>query len=200
MDARHSQRAGLVTTTLAIDHLDTPVGTLYIVANESALCAVGFPEAEASARTTLTRQLGGVRWCDTNDPLGATSQLRAYFAGELDALSDLPVAAIGTPFQRRVWEVLRRIPLGTVVSYGAIATAIGSPAACRAVGLANGRNPVAIVVPCHRVIGANATLTGYGGGLERKAWLLRHERANMNVSSCLPVQDYSIPNANLFSH
>ena len=94
-----------------------------------------------------------------------------------NALADLPTAANGTVFQRTVWDALRRIPVGKTISYGDLAIQIGRPTATRAVGLANGANPIAIVVPCHRVIGANASLTGYGGGLERKRWLLAHESA-----------------------
>ncbi len=105
----------------------------------------------------------------------ARRALDAYFAGELHAIDALETATNGTEFQRQVWSALRRIPSGRTLSYGALAGKIGRPAAVRAVGLANGANPIAIVVPCHRVIGANASLTGYGGGLERKRWLLNHE-------------------------
>ena len=102
-------------------------------------------------------------------------QLRAYFAGTLTKF-DLPLKLQGTIFQQRVWEALKTIPYGTTMSYGELAKAFGQPNAFRAVGLANGRNPVSIVVPCHRVIAANGKLTGYGGGIERKQWLLNHER------------------------
>ncbi|MBL6750347.1 MAG: methylated-DNA--[protein]-cysteine S-methyltransferase [Nevskia sp.] len=104
----------------------------------------------------------------------ARAELRAYFAGELREFA-VPYALAGTPFQRRVWSELARIPYGTTISYGELARRLGDPKASRAVGLANGRNPVSIVVPCHRVIGADGSLTGYGGGIERKQWLLRHE-------------------------
>ena len=103
--------------------------------------------------------------------------IEAYFAGELGALDKIPVLARGTAFQQEVWTALRAIPAGTTLSYGALAKQIGRPAAVRAVGLANGSNPIGVVVPCHRVIGANGTLTGYGGGLNRKSWLLNHEGA-----------------------
>jgi methylated-DNA-[protein]-cysteine S-methyltransferase len=109
-------------------------------------------------------------------PKSIVKVLNAYFAGELDALNDVPVATGGTEFQRKVWRALRMIPAGATMSYGELAAKIGRPSASRAVGAANGSNPVAIVVPCHRVIGANGTLTGYGGGLPRKRWLLDHER------------------------
>jgi methylated-DNA-[protein]-cysteine S-methyltransferase len=104
-----------------------------------------------------------------------TDAINSYFAGELTAIDTLPVQTAGTPFQREVWYALRRIPCGTTVSYGKLAEQIGRPSAVRAVGLANGSNPIGVVVPCHRVIGANGSLTGYGGGMERKRWLLQHE-------------------------
>jgi methylated-DNA-[protein]-cysteine S-methyltransferase len=102
------------------------------------------------------------------------AQLDAYFAGELHDF-DLPVYCAGTPFQQKVWAALRTIPHGITISYAELAQRIGQPSAVRAVGLANGRNPVSIIVPCHRVIGAGGSLTGYSGGIERKRWLLRHE-------------------------
>src|SRR5215831_1034053 len=103
---------------------------------------------------------------------------QAYFDGDLVAVASLPTATNGTNFQRAVWDALRHIAPGETISYGMLANRIGRPSAMRAVGLATGANPIAIVVPCHRVIGANGTLTGYGGGLERKRWLLAHERAS----------------------
>jgi methylated-DNA-[protein]-cysteine S-methyltransferase len=102
-------------------------------------------------------------------------RLRDYLAGDLAAIDDIPTECAGTPFQREVWAALRKIPAGQTWSYAALARHIGRPAAVRAVGLANGANPIGVVVPCHRVIGADGSLTGYGGGLERKRWLLRHE-------------------------
>lgn len=99
-----------------------------------------------------------------------------YFAGDVEAIDDIPVQTSGTPFQRSVWKELRKIPSGAVVSYRKLAGKIARPTAVRAVGLANGSNPIGIVVPCHRVIGSDGSPTGYGGGLERKRWLLEHER------------------------
>jgi methylated-DNA-[protein]-cysteine S-methyltransferase len=107
----------------------------------------------------------------------ARCALEAYFEGDLNAVGALATATNGTDFQRQVWSALRRIPAGSVLSYGALAARLGRPTAARAVGMANGANPIAIVVPCHRVIGADAAMTGYGGGLERKRWLLSHETA-----------------------
>jgi methylated-DNA-[protein]-cysteine S-methyltransferase len=108
-------------------------------------------------------------------PPSITDALDAYFAGDVWALDGLPTDSGGSPFQRAVWKALRTVPAGAPVSYGWIAAAIDRPDACRAVGAANGANPVAVVVPCHRVIGADGRLTGFGGGLDRKLWLLRHE-------------------------
>ncbi|MBE9075970.1 methylated-DNA--[protein]-cysteine S-methyltransferase [Romeria aff. gracilis LEGE 07310] len=113
-------------------------------------------------------------------------QLTAYFAGGLTQF-DLPLRMQGTPFQRRVWDALNTIPYGTTATYGELAQSIGQPNASRAVGLANGRNPVSIIVPCHRIIGANGNLTGYGGGIERKRWLLDHERCIRAKQLSLPV-------------
>ncbi len=128
--------------------------------------------------------LTGLYWSDTASPAGAVedaapfaevlAQLEAYFAGELAAFT-VPVAARGTPFQTRVWAALLAIPHGTTISYGEQARRLGVPSASRAVGAANGRNPVSIVVPCHRVVGSKGALTGYGGGLGRKKWLLDFE-------------------------
>ena len=116
--------------------------------------------------------------CELEDgaaPLAIRQALEAYFAGDLAAIDAIPVETGGTAFQRQVWAALRDIPAAAPTSYGRLAQRIGRPGASRAVGMANGANPVGIVVPCHRVIGANATLTGYGGGLHRKEWLLGHE-------------------------
>jgi methylated-DNA-[protein]-cysteine S-methyltransferase len=143
--------------------IDTPVGTLWLAANGAGLSAVAF-HGPAGARS--------------NDPLltEAEAQLRAYFAGELTRF-ELPLSPEGTHFQRRVWNAVAQVPYGGTTTYSALAAAIGRPSACRAVGAANGRNPLAIVVPCHRVIGASGALTGYGGGLERKRALLDLEAA-----------------------
>lgn len=116
-----------------------------------------------------------VRACHDDIPLtAARRQLTAYFDSQLQAF-DLPLAPAGTRFQRQVWQALRNIPFGQTQSYGELAQRIGRPKASRAVGLANGRNPISIIIPCHRVIGANGNLTGYGGGIECKQWLLQHE-------------------------
>jgi methylated-DNA-[protein]-cysteine S-methyltransferase len=157
-----------------IDHLDTPVGRLAIVSEGGSLCAVGWTDGHARMERTLDDPRSLV---PASNPGGLTAALRAYFAGDLAAIEDLPVKeTCGTDFQRTVWRALREIPCGETISYGELARRIGNPRAVRAVGLANGANLVGIVVPCHRVIGHDGTLTGYGGGLERKRWLLEHER------------------------
>jgi len=160
---------------LLVDRIASPIGTIVLIADGRGLCTLDFADHEPRMMRLLKLRHGDVKFTEADDPLGASSCLRAYLAGRLDALDDIPVEPGGTPFQRRVWAALREIPAGTTTSYGKLAERLGQPAASRAVGLANGSNPVSIVVPCHRVIGAGGDLTGYGGGLERKRWLLEHE-------------------------
>lgn len=155
----------------------SPIGPLTVVAGPAGLCHVGFGDELPGVQAALAGRFEAAQWTRSDDPAGAASALRRYFAGELDALDALPVDPAGTPFQRRVWLTLRRIRAGTTWSYAELARAVERPRAVRAVGAANGANPLALVLPCHRVIGADGRLTGYGGGLERKAWLLRHEHA-----------------------
>ncbi len=129
-----------------------------------------------------------VNFVRASNPGGLSAALAAYFAGDLTAIERLPLGeAAGTPFQRSVWSALRSIPCGTSWSYGELAKAIGRPSAVRAVGLANGANPICIVVPCHRVIGADGKLIGYGGGIERKRWLLAHEH-HAGVAAAAPAR------------
>jgi methylated-DNA-[protein]-cysteine S-methyltransferase len=144
-------------------------------------------EHDAGMQRSLRRQYGahGFSLHPARNPGGITAALRAYFAGHLAAIDDLPVATGGTAFQKEVWRALRQIPCGETISYGELARRIRRPAAVRAVGLANGANPIAIVVPCHRVIGADGSLTGYGGGLEKKRWLLAHEHARATIELSL---------------
>lgn len=159
--------------------MGTPIGELLVVTDEAGrLRVVEFADAEERVAARL-RELGreGAVVEERSTPSPAARALAAYFEGELGAIEALPVELHGTPFQRAVWAALREIPCGATTSYGALAARIGRPAAVRAVGMANHANPVGIVVPCHRVIGADGSLTGYGGGLERKRWLLVHEAA-----------------------
>ncbi len=172
------------TLRLLIDRIDTPIGELAIVADEAGrLRAVDWTAHDANMRRTLRLHYGerGFVVTPTRTPTGLAAAIRAYFAGDLTAIDDLPVATGGTDFQRAVWSALRQIPCGDTISYGELARRISRPAAVRAVGLANGANPVAVVVPCHRVIGADGSLTGYGGGIEKKRWLLAHERAGASL-------------------
>jgi methylated-DNA-[protein]-cysteine S-methyltransferase len=163
---------------LFIDQMPSPIGNIFVVSDGERLCALDFGETEERLLPMLRARFGAdVILRDADDPQGFTTALRAYLAGRLDAVRDLPADGGGTPFQRRVWAALREIPAGRVETYGRLAARLGMPQASRAVGLANGRNPVNIVVPCHRVIGASGALTGYGGGIERKRWLLQHEGA-----------------------
>jgi methylated-DNA-[protein]-cysteine S-methyltransferase len=162
-----------------VEHIDTPTGRMRVVTDDARrLRAVDWDDFETRMQGLLLRYYGPnpVTLREASRPSHAADALTAYFDGDLDAIADLATETNGTPFQRTVWAALRRIPAGSTMSYGALAAAIGRPKAVRAVGLANGANPIAIVVPCHRVIGANASLTGYGGGLHLKRWLLAHER------------------------
>lgn len=155
----------------------SPIGQLLLVLDGAALVALDFEGYEARMMRLLTRRFPKARLVEGKVPKAVAAALKAYFGGDHTALDGLAVRLGGTPFQERVWASLRRIPAGETRGYGALAADLGKPSASRAVGLANGSNPVAIVVPCHRVIGANGALTGYAGGLERKTFLLRHEGA-----------------------
>lgn len=158
------------------DVIDSPVGKLAIVADETGtMRQLSFDGEGERWRREFARNFAGAKLVRRKDGFGHAAALAAYFAGDMDALHRIPVAFGGTPFQNRVWKALRRIPVGRTLSYGALAKKIGAPNAMRAVGLANGANPIAVVVPCHRVIGSNGSLTGFGGGLPRKKWLLEHE-------------------------
>ena len=166
-----------MVTSLEHAERSSPVGALLLYARGGALCALAFADGRHEILPWLEKRFGRVDVRIADDPAGAASALDRYFAGDLRALDALTVDTGGTPFQQRVWTALRAIPVGTAVSYSALAQAIGAPNAVRAVAAANGANPVAIVIPCHRVIGADGSLTGYGGGLARKRWLLAHEGA-----------------------
>lgn len=155
--------------------LETPIGKLNVALGDGALVSVDFDIGLEELRRRLERRLGSVELEQVMHPPAAA--VAAYFRGNLRAIDTLAVAPMGTPFQSQVWAALRRIPAGQTVSYGELARRVGRPGSVRAVGGANGDNPVAVVVPCHRVIGADGSLTGYGGGLERKRWLLVHEKA-----------------------
>jgi len=171
------------TMTTNYTYVESPVGPLLLVSDGEALTGLYMAEHRHGPER-------GSEWVRSDDapPFAETRrQLAAYFGGKLTAFH-LPVRLHGTPFQRRVWEELARIPFGATISYAELARRIGCPSASRAVGLANGRNPVSIIVPCHRVIGANGKLTGYGGGLSRKEALLKHEAAAA-IAACGDEED-----------
>jgi methylated-DNA-[protein]-cysteine S-methyltransferase len=162
-----------------IDCFSTPIGPMMIAADaDGNLRAVLFTDEEEVIRRQMRFQVGkrDLMLEAAQNPHGLTEAILKYFAGDLGSIDALPVETGGTPFQREVWRALREIPCGSTTSYGMLAERIGRPAAVRAVGLANGANPIAVVIPCHRVIGSNGSLTGYGGGIERKRWLLDHEK------------------------
>ena len=175
---------------LLIDRIDTPIGELLVVAdNFGKLRAIDWADNELRLLRLLRIHYGkdGFRLEPVRNPHGLGDAMGRYFAGDIEAIDDIPVQTAGTPFQRKVWNQLRKIPGGATVSYRKLAGQIARPKAVRAVGTANGSNPISIVVPCHRVIGSDGSLTGYGGGLERKRWLLEHERSSLSVtSSTLP--------------
>jgi methylated-DNA-[protein]-cysteine S-methyltransferase len=162
-------------STLLIDEIPSPLGRLVIAARGGRLCALEFGRARMTAQ--LARRFPRAPRRRIRDPFGISSRLRAYLAGDLTAVDHIAVETGGTAFQRRVWRALRAIRAGRTKSYAVLARTIGHATAVRAVGAANGSNPISIVVPCHRLIGRNGSLTGYGGGLWRKWWLLDHEGA-----------------------
>jgi methylated-DNA-[protein]-cysteine S-methyltransferase len=152
----------------------SPIGPLTLVVRGERLLTLAFDADPARTAAALARRLDADAAAGMA-PRALRNRLDRYFGGEVDALDRIVAEPGGTPFQDRVWTALRAIPAGTTTSYGELARRIGRPGAVRAVGAANGANPVAVVVPCHRVIGANGSLVGYGGGLDRKRWLLAHE-------------------------
>jgi O-6-methylguanine DNA methyltransferase len=156
---------------------------MIVTDDDGILRALEFGDEEVRLRRHLREHYRDYQMEEGAAPKSITRALDAYFAGDLERIDELPTATNGTSFQREVWKALRTIPAGTTMSYGQLATNIGHAGASRAVGAANGSNPIAIVVPCHRVIGANGTLTGYGGGLPRKKWLLDHEARFASVAA-----------------
>jgi methylated-DNA-[protein]-cysteine S-methyltransferase len=164
--------------SFTLDRLSTPIGDVLIAVDPQArLRILDFGDYEDRMRRLLQRRYGSgaVHLAEGRAPASIRTPIEGYFAGDITAIDTIPVKTAGTPFQSEVWAALRAIPAGSTVSYGELARRIGRPAAVRAVGLANGANPIGIVVPCHRVIGGDASLTGYAGGVDRKRWLLAHE-------------------------
>ncbi|MBR1124599.1 methylated-DNA--[protein]-cysteine S-methyltransferase [Bradyrhizobium lablabi] len=162
--------------TFHLDRLSTPIGIALLVTDtDGVLRALDWEEYEPRMNELLRLQYGAVSLADAPAPEAITKALTCYFKGDLDRLGTIPWRVAGTPFQRRVWTTLPDIPAGKTMSYGALAAKLGAPKAMRAVGHANGSNPLSVVLPCHRLIGAGGSLVKYGGGLERKRWLLAHE-------------------------
>lgn len=171
--------------TLYIDRIETPIGELLLVADgHGNLRALDWADYDERMMRLLRLHYGknGFRMEPARSPHGLRDKIESYFAGNVGAIDDISVQTAGTPFQRSVWSELRNIPGGSVISYGKLAEQIARPKAVRAVGLANGSNPIGIVVPCHRVIGSDGSLTGCGGGLERKRWLLDHEQKHAGAA------------------
>ena len=163
----------------SLDRLPTPIGALLIVFDdEERLRALDWDDYEPRMRRLLRLQYGGeIELRESGAPKRMRESLNAYFAGDFSALDSIAVETGGTVFQRKLWAALRGIPSGQTSTYASLAQKIGTPKAVRAVGAANGANPISIVLPCHRVIGSDQRITGYGGGLDRKRWLLTHEGA-----------------------
>ena len=169
---------------LAFDHIPTPTGeALLMWDGQGRLRVFDWTDYEPRMKRLLARHYGAVTPKSDRAPQAIRTALTEYFSGDLTSIDTIECATGGTDFQRAVWAALRQIPPGQTESYGALAARIGRPSAVRAVGLANGANPIGLVVPCHRVIGADGSLTGYGGGLDRKRWLLQHEGAAFSLAA-----------------
>jgi methylated-DNA-[protein]-cysteine S-methyltransferase len=171
------------TRRFRLDRIETPIGVMLVVQDgDERLRALDWEDHHPRMSRLLRLHHGDVELAPGDTSGAIADALRDYLAGRLAAIDGIEVETGGTEFQRRVWRELRRIPVGTTLPYRELAERIGSPDAVRAVGLANGANPVGVVVPCHRVIGSDGSLTGYAGGLERKRWLLAHEGAIATAS------------------
>ena len=173
---------------LRVDRLPTPIGDALIVTDEAGYVrALDWDDRRPGMMRLLSLHYGSIALEPGAAPAHVTSALHDYFEGNFSSLGAIEWRTRGTPFQRTVWAALTMIAPGQTLGYGALAAKLGFPTAARAVGLANGSNPISVVVPCHRVIGFNGTLTGYGGGMERKRWLLRHEGATFRDKLAQPV-------------
>jgi methylated-DNA-[protein]-cysteine S-methyltransferase len=162
--------------SFAVDRLQTPIGVALLVTDaKGVLRALDWEDYEPRMKELLRLHYGAVVLKEAQAPREMLNALSAYFKGDLDRLGTIPWRVAGTPFQQKVWHALPEVPAGTTMSYGALAAKLKAPSAMRAVGHANGSNPISVVLPCHRLIGANGSLVKYGGGLERKRWLLAHE-------------------------
>jgi methylated-DNA-[protein]-cysteine S-methyltransferase len=171
----------------------SPIGPLLLAVRDGTLLRLELDHDLTRLERDLVRRFGGVELEPAADPAGVGARLGRYFAGELRALDGIAVDPGGTAFQNQVWLKLREIPPGRTWSYAELARSVARPSAVRAVGAANGANPIAIVLPCHRVIGSDGSLTGYGGGLPRKQWLLQHEGARSSAQRALPLAAAAVP-------
>lgn len=162
---------------LLASRVETPIGPMRMLAREGVLLLLEFADKGERIDRQMAARFGDAQILERDDPFDFVSRLSAYFAGDFHSLDDIISDGGGTGFETEVWRVLREIPVGESWSYGQLAERLGGKGLARAVGRANALNPIAIVVPCHRVIGADGSMTGYGGGLARKEWLLRHEKA-----------------------
>jgi methylated-DNA-[protein]-cysteine S-methyltransferase len=180
-------------TLIEFGRIKSPIGAIVVACVEGRLCALDFAEAEERMRAWLRRRYGNFQAVKAGDPGGVCTGIGAYLLGDLDALDAIAVDTGGTEFQRKVWKALRRIAPGEVVSYGALAKRLGMPNSVRAVARANALNPISLVVPCHRVIGSDGSLTGYGGGLPRKRWLLEHEGVVLPPAAAKVSRDRRYP-------
>jgi methylated-DNA-[protein]-cysteine S-methyltransferase len=168
---------------LLVDRIESPIGTIVLITNGDRLCALDFADYEQRMLGLLSKRYQSFELIERINPHRFSSKIRAYLAGDYASVRDIEIDLDGTDFQQLVWQELRQIPIGKTITYGELATRVGKPTAARAVGMANSLNPIAIVVPCHRVIGAKSKLTGYAGGLARKQWLLAHEGVSFRSES-----------------
>ncbi|MBM7844061.1 methylated-DNA--[protein]-cysteine S-methyltransferase [Herpetosiphon giganteus] len=161
---------------LMLEQVATPIGDVVIISSPQGVVYLDFGDNQARCQRLLSQRYGSFELMPTSQS-DLSAAVARYFAGDLAALDLIKVDLAGSEFQRKVWLTLREIGVGQTMSYGQLAAKVGTPSAARAIGMTNGLNPISLVLPCHRVIGANKSLTGYAGGLERKRWLLRHEGA-----------------------
>lgn len=172
---------------LFYDLIDTPLGPMSLVCDTVAVRYLNFIDDRATDRQCRQQDFVDHTLVDLANPRGFSDRIRDYFGGDVHALECIPTEPGGTPFQQQVWNALRNIPAGSTISYSEQAAAIGRPRATRAVGMTNGRNPICLILPCHRVIGRNGRLTGYAGGLMRKQWLLDFEQRHASLFPQEPV-------------
>jgi len=186
--------SGKPPETFGLDRLETPIGVALLVTDaDGILRALDWEDYEPRMKELLRLQYGAVVLQQMRSPQPVRAALSGYFKGDLDRLSTIKWQVAGTAFQRKVWTALPKIPPGTTMSYGALAVQLDAPKAMRAVGHANGSNPISVVVPCHRLIGANGSLVKYGGGLERKRWLLAHEGVALKPAGRGKGASYPLP-------